>query len=339
MKKLFGTRADAQQAYLYTITGGGLTAEISDHGATIVKLLVPDAAGNVADVVLGFDTPEEYSASTTYFGTVVGRNANRIGGASFPKNGKTYQLPINDNGKNSLHSGPNCYKDRLWQVVSHTESSIQLRLDSPDGDQGYPGNAVIHVTYTLEAPGTLKIVYDGICDQDTVFNMTNHSYFNLAGHDKPERSLDQLLCMPARLFTAADAGSIPTGQLPQVEGTPMDFRTPKAIGRDIEEDYFALKLQNGYDHNFEVYTNPCAVLTDPVSGRTMSVETDCCGVQFYCGNFLAGDKGKDGVCYCFRGGVCLETQFYPDAVNHPEWKQPFVKADTPYHSETKYIFG
>jgi aldose 1-epimerase len=169
--------------------------------------------------------------------------------------------------------------------------------------------------------------------------MTNHSYFNLAGHDKPERSLDQLLCMPARHFTAADADSIPTGQLPQVEGTPMDFRTPKAIGRDIGEDYFALKLQNGYDHNFEVYTNPCAVLTDPVSGRTMSVETDCCGVQFYCGNFLEGDKGKDGVCYCFRGGVCLETQFYPDAVNHPEWKQPFVKAGTPYHSETKYIFG
>ena len=339
MKKLFGTCSDGQQAYLYTITGGGLTAEISDLGATLVKLLVPDAAGNVADVVLGYDTPAEYIAGTTYFGATIGRNSNRVGGAVFPLNGKTYALPVNDNGKNSLHSGPDTYKSRMWQVVSHTEGSICLRLDSPDGDQGYPGNGVIHVTYTLEAPSTLKITYDGICDQDTVFNMTNHSYFNLAGHQHPEKAIEHTLCMPARHFTAADADSIPTGELPSVEGTPMDFRTPKAIGRDIGEDYLALKLQNGYDHNFEVYTNPCAVLTDPASGRTMSVETDCCGVQFYCGNFLDNEKGKDGTVYCFRGGICLETQFYPDSINHPEWKQPFVKAGIPYHSETKYIFS
>ena len=338
MKKLFGTRADAQQAYLYTITGGGLTAEISDHGATIVKLLVPDAAGNVADVVLGFDTPEEYSASTTYFGTVVGRNANRIGGASFPMNGKTYQLPINDNGKNSLHSGPNCYKDRLWQVVSHTESSIQLRLDSPDGDQGYPGNAVIHVTYTLEAPGTLKIVYDGICDQDTVFNMTNHSYFNLAGHNQPEKAMQQLLSMPARFFTPADAQSIPTGELRPVAGTPMDFRSPKALGRDIGEDYEPLHLQQGYDHNFEVFCNPCAILSDPDTGRSMAVYTDCPGMQLYTANYT-DEIGKDGAKYARRSGVCLETQFFPDAIHNPQWKQPVTKAGEKYKSKTTYRFS
>ena len=338
MKKLFGKRSDAQQAYLYTITGGGLTAEISDHGATIVKLLVPDAAGNVADVVLGFDTPEEYSASTTYFGTVVGRNANRIGGASFPMNGKTYQLPINDNGKNSLHSGPNCYKDRLWQVVSHTENSIQLRLDSPDGDQGYPGNAVIRVTYFLDDKGGLHIVYDAVCDQDTVFNLTNHSYFNLAGHANTGAAMDQLLTIPGRWFNPDDAQNIPTGELRKVDGTPMDFRTPKPIGQDIEQDYEPLKLQGGYDHNWEVFTNPCAILHDPASGRIMAVHTDCPGVQFYAGNFL-GENGKDGVYYGKRSGIALETQYYPDALHHPEWPQPITKAGEKYHSETVYRFS
>jgi aldose 1-epimerase len=228
---------------------------------------------------------------------------------------------------------------RIWKAERIKENAITFYLHSPQGDQGFPGEADIRVTYTLDAPKTLKVTYDAVADQDTVFNMTSHSYFNLAGHQHTDKALSQELILPGRTFNPDDVENIPTGEVRPVAGTPMDFRTPKAIGRDIGEDYFALKLQNGYDHNFEVYTNPCAVLTDPVSGRTMSVETDCCGVQFYCGNFLEGEKGKDGVCYCFRGGVCLETQFYPDAVNHPEWKQPFVKAGTPYHSETKYIFG
>ena len=337
MKKPFGIRADGQQTYLYTITCGGITAEISDHGATMVNLFVPDRNGNVADIVLGFDTPDEYTASGTYFGTVVGRNANRVGKAQFTLNGKLCQLDKNDNG-NDLHSGFDPYKNRLWQVTEHTATSISLRLHSHDGDQGFPGNAVIDVTYALDADGNLHMVYDAICDKDTVFNLTNHSYFNLAGHDHPEKAMDMVMSMPARHFTVADAESIPTGENRSVCGSPMDFREPKPIGRDINMAYDALHLQGGYDHNFEVFTNPCAIVSDPESGRVMSVITDCCGLQFYSGNFLEGEIGKGGVSYIYRGGIALETQFYPDSVNHPEWKQPFTPAGERYHSETVYRF-
>jgi len=337
MKRLFGTRCDGQQAWIYTITGGGLTAEVSDHGATLVRLLVPDSKGNIADVVLGYDTPEEYTKSGEYLGATVGRNANRMKGASFCLNGKQYHMGDNDNG-NNLHSGPDAYKDRLWQVVSHEENSIRLRLDSPDGDQGFPGNATIHVTYTLEPGATLRITYDGISDRDTVFNLTNHTYFNLAGHDKPELAMEQTLSMPARHYTVESKASIPTGELRSVEGTPMDFRVPKALGAEVNADYESLVYQNGYDHNYEVFANPCATLRDPSSGRTMAVYTDCPGVQLYTANDINGEPGKDGVVYSLRGGVCLETQFYPDSVNHPEWKQPFFKAGERYHSVTRFVF-
>lgn len=338
MKREFGLRSDGKMAYLYKIQAGNLTAEISDHGATLVKLMVPDSKGNTADVVLGFDTPDAYTASGTYFGAAVGRNANRIGGAAFILNGTRCVLDANDNGVNNLHSGFDPFKNRLWQVAEHTESSICFRLESPNGDQGFPGNAQIQVTYTLDNANALHVVYDGICDQDTVFNMTNHSYFNLAGHDHPEKAMDQILSMPARVFTVSDEQSIPTGEVRSVIGTPMDFREPKVIGRDINMEYDALEHQCGYDHNFEVFCNPCATLKDPESGRTMTVSTDCCGIQVYSGNFLGGETGKDGVAYCRRGGVALETQFYPDSVNHPAWKQPFVKAGERYHSETIYKF-
>ena len=338
MKKEFGLRADGCMAYLYTIRCGKITAELSDHGATLVKLFVPDSQGNVADVVLGFDTPDEYTASGTFFGATVGRNANRIGKAQFMLGDKLCTVDANDNGVNNLHSGFAPFKDRLWQVIEHTESSIRFFLESPNGDQGFPGKAEIAVTYTLETDGSLRIAYDGICDQDTVFNMTNHSYFNLAGHDKPEKAMSQILSMPARVYTFSDELSIPTGEVRSVEGTPMDFRTPKAIGRDLGEEYDSLTFQGGYDHNFEVFCNPCATLCDPESGRTMTVSTDCCGLQFYSGNFLEGETGKDGVSYTYRGGIALETQFYPDSVNKPQWKQPFVKAGERYHSETVYKF-
>ena len=338
MKKEFGLRSDGQQAYLYTIRSGKITAEISDHGATLVKLFVPDSEGNVADVVLGFDTPDEYTTSGTFFGATVGRNANRVGKAAFVLNGKQCNLDANDNGVNNLHSGFDPFKNRMWQVMEHSESSIRMELNSPNGDQGFPGNAVISVTYRLESDGSLRILYDGICDQDTVFNMTNHTYFNLAGHNHPEKAMDQILSMPARVYTFSDEQSIPTGELREVDGTPMDFREPKAIGRDLGEDYDSLKLQGGYDHNFEVFCNPCATLKDPDSGRIMTVSTDCCGLQFYSGNFLEGETGKDGVSYTYRGGIALETQFYPDSVNKPQWKQPFVKVGERYHSETVYKF-
>ena len=338
MKKLFGIRKDGKQAHLYTISCGSVTAEISDHGATLVKLFVPDVNGKVDDVVLGFDHPDDYTASGTYFGATVGRNANRVGGAKFILNGVTYTIDANDKNVNNLHSGFDPYKNRLWNVVSHENDSITLSLLSPDGDQGFPGNAEIKVTYKLEAPGTLAIIYDGVCDQDTVFNMTNHTYFNLAGHNHPEKAMSQVLQMDAQQFTVCDAASIPTGENRSVENSPMDFRTAKPIGQDLGQDYDALKLQGGYDHNFLIQSGPCAVLSDPDSGRTMTVETDCCGIQFYSGNFLRGEIGKGGVSYCYRGGICLETQFYPDCVNHPEWPQPITRAGEKYHSETRYKF-
>ena len=335
MKEFFGTLPTGEACHLYTIRSGRLTAQITDLGATLVRLWVPDSKGAIADVVLGYDSPEGYLASGTYFGATVGRNANRIATSSFVLDGKTVVLDANE-GPNSLHSGPRGYNVRLWDVQSHLEDRIILSLHSPHGDQGFPGNAHIRVTYLMEADG-IRITYDAVSDRDTVFNLTNHSYFNLAGHEMQDQAMKQVLMMPARFFNPDDAANIPTGELRPVDGTPMDFREPKALGRDIAMDYEPLHLQGGYDHNFEVFCNPAAILTDSNSGRSMAVYTDCPGIQVYTGNFTEG-AGKDGVTYVKRCGVALETQFYPDAVHHPEWPQPFIKANQPYHSQTKYRF-
>lgn len=336
--KPFGVLPDGAQAQLYTIRCGKLEAAISDFGATLVSLFVPDKNGVVSDVVLGFDDAASYNGCSEFFGATVGRNANRIGGASFKLGDQTYTLEKNDND-NNLHSGSNSYAFRMWKVAEHTEDSLALTLESPSGDQGFPGKAQVRVTYTLAYPGTLHITYDAVCDEDTVFNMTNHTYFNLAGHDKPQKAMEQILSMSARVYTFSDAQCIPTGELRSVEGTPMDFRTPKPIGRDIDADYDSLKLQAGYDHNYEVFCAPCAILSDAESGRTMSVVTDLPGVQFYTGNFIDNVAGKGGVIYTHRSGVCLETQYYPDAVNHPQWAQPVTKAGERYHTRTSFIFG
>ncbi len=336
-KKPFGMLPGGEQASLYTISCGKLEAHITDFGATLVRLYVPDSEGELADVVLGFDDANGYLGSTTYFGATVGRNANRVGKGRFMLNGRQIQLGQNDH-ENNLHSGPDSYAFRLWKLERHEENMVRFSLQSPDGDQGFPGNAELRVTYTLKQSQTLSIVYEAVSDKDTVFNLSNHSYFNLAGHDKPECAMGQVLGMPARFYTVADSDSIPTGELRDVAGTPMDFRKPKPLGRDLDQDYESLQLQGGYDHNFEVFCNPCAMLSDPLSGRSMAVVTDRPGIQLYSGNFLKGEVCKDGVSYTFRGGVALETQFYPDSVNHPEWPQPIVKAGEQYHSETKYIF-
>ena len=337
MKEFFGTLPDGRAASLYTISRGGLTAAVTDYGAALVRLLVPDASGILADVVLGYDDANGYrTANGAALGATVGRNANRLKDSSFCLNGTEWNLTPNE-GPNNLHSGPDFYFQRLWQCVHHDEDTVTLELFSPHGDQGFPGNATIRVTYSLDDAGGLHIVYDGICDRDTVFNLTNHSYFNLAGHDKTGTAMEQILSIPGRFFCPDDDKNIPTGELRPVENTPMDFRSPKAIGRDIGMDYEPLKLQGGYDHNWEVFCNPCATLSDPVSGRTMAVYTDCPGIQFYAGNFL-DEQGKNGIHYGKRTGVALETQFYPDALHHPEWPQPTTKAGEVYHSETIYRF-
>lgn len=337
MKKTFGILPSGEQTHLYTISGGGITAAITDYGANLVTVLAPDAQGKYADVVLGYDDCNGYrTGNGAFLGAPVGRNANRIKNAAFRIGEKEYHLSPNNNG-NNLHSGPDCFHLRMWKVLSHTEDAVVLELNSPNGDQGFPGNAVIQLTYRLDDQGGLHIVYDAVSDQDTVFNMTNHSYFNLAGHDQVDKAMSQTLCMPARWFNPDDAESIPTGEQRSVEGTPMDFRVPKPIGQDINEDYDALNLQCGYDHNWEVFCNPCAVLHDPESGRSMAVSTDCPGVQFYAGNFI-DEQGKGGTYYGKRSGIALETQFAPDSLNHPEWPQPITRAGEKYHSETVYRF-
>ena len=337
MHEPFGLLPNGDTASLYPISCGRLTAKVTDFGATLVSLSVPDAAGHMADVVLGYDDVMGYYTGWAFLGATVGRNTNRIKGGQFDLNGQTVRLNPFERG-NNLHSGFDFFHRRLWQAERISNHSVTFRLNSPRGDQGFPGKAIIRVTYTLEYPATLRITYDAISDADTVFNLTNHSYFNLAGHDHPEKAMNQTLMMPARHFTPCDATGIPTGELRSVENTPMDFRRPKALGQDIGADFLPLKLQGGYDHNFEVFCAPCAILTDPESGRSMAVSTDCPGVQLYTGGAPKA-VGKGGITYGSRSAVCLETQFYPDAVNHPEWKQPFTKANTPYHSETVYRFG
>ena len=338
MKEQFGILPDGTQAHLYTIHGGGLTATVTDFGAHLVSVLVPDKDGNIDDVVLGFDDANGYrTGNGAYLGATVGRNANRVKGASFMLGDTRIRMTPNE-GENNLHSGPDGFHLRMWDVERRGDHFVTFHLLSPQGDQGFPGKADIYVTYALEAGGVLRIRYDGICDRDTVMNMTNHSYFNLAGHQNGNAAMKQELIIPGRFFNPDDAENIPTGELRNVEGTPMDFRIPKAIGKDINCDYEPLHLQAGYDHNWEVFCSPCAILRDPESGREMAVSTDCPGIQFYAGNFL-DETGKGGISYGYREGIALETQFYPDSVHHEQWPQPFVKAGQHYHSETTYTFS
>ena len=335
MKQNFGTLPTGQSCSLYTISCGAYTARISDLGATLVQLWVPDAQGKAEDIVLGYDNAESYLDNKAYLGATVGRNANRIANSCFILNGKTWTLPSNQPPHN-LHSGPDGFERRLWTVVQHLPHQITLALESPHTDQGFPGNASFQVTYSL-FPDTLSIRYEGICDRDTVMNLTNHSYFNLAGHQHPEMAMHQRLTLPARFFFPTDAANIPTGEMQSVAGTPMDFRIPKALAAEMDADYLPLRSQHGYDHTFEVFCTPCAILQDPNSGRGMAVSTDRPGVQLYTANYT-DTIGKNGVHYGKHSGVCLETQFYPNAVNQPLWPQPIVKAGRKYQSETSFHF-
>ena len=338
MKKPFGCLPDGSNVSLYTITNGNITAAITDLGATLVSLWVPDKNGNIADIILGFKDAMGYHTRTNGdFGTI-GRNANRIKNAEFSLGDTLVKLVANDNG-NSLHSKPAGWDYRVWEGTQETEDAVTFYLHSPDGDQGFPGNADVHVTFKLEDADTLSITYHAVSDQDTLFNMTNHTHFNMAGHQHTDKAMDQILTIPGDIFTPADAQSIPTGEERSVAGTPMDFRTGKPIGQDIEADYEPLKLQFGYDHNFVAAQPYCAILEDPVSGRKMSMSTTAPGFHFYCGNYTENLAGKEDMIYDRRSGVCLEPQFYPDSVHKPQWKKPFFKANEPYICITKFKFN
>lgn len=341
MKKDFGITQKGEYASLYTLSNKkGMKIAVSDYGATLVSILTADKDGRIRDVVLGYDDVAGYEKGGAFFGAIIGRNANRIKGACFTINGKTYELTQN-NFKNNLHSGLDFYSKRMWKVEEADEKHIMLTLDSPDGDQGYPGALVMKVTYSLDEENTLMIHYEAEPDQDTIINMTNHSYFNLNGH-KSGDVLNHTLWLNADAFTPADAASIPTGEIRSVEGTPMDFRTDKTIGKDIEADYEPLVFGKGYDHNWvlknEGEFDKVAEVAGDESGIHMSVLTDLPGVQIYTANFLDGEKGRDGAVYEMRDAICLETQYYPDAIHHENFPGPICKKGEKYDTRTAYRF-
>ena len=340
----FGNNGKGEAATLYTFENkNGVVMEVTDFGATLYALLVPDAEGNLCDVVLGYDDPAGYEGpSGTNFGATIGRNANRIGGATFTINGKSYTIDMNDNGKNNLHSGYDFFNFRIWKVKETTDSSITFSLHSPDGDQGYPSAVDIEVKYTLTDDNEVRLDYYAVPQEDTIINLTNHSYFNLNGHASGSIEGHDLW-VDADAYTPTDAELIPTGEIASVEGTPMDFRVMKKVGRDINEDFEALNLGKGYDHNWCLNNHgefaKVAEITGDLSGITMETYTDLPGVQIYAGNFLVEEPGKAGVVYKHRQGICFETQYYPDALNHEAFPSTIVKAGDAFKTTTVYKFS
>ena len=332
------------EATLYTFENkNGMVMEVTDFGATLYSLLVSDKEGNLCDVVLGYDTPKEYMGeSNTGFGATIGRNGNRIGKATFTLNGKTYQLEKNNNG-NNLHSGLNYYHHRMWEVKEVTDSSITFSLHSPDGDQGFPGTFDVDVTYTLTDENELKIDYYGIPQEDTVVNMTNHTYFNLNGHASGD-VLEQEVWMDADAFTATDEELIPTGEIVNVEGTPMDFRVFTPIGAHLKDAFEQLRQAKGYDHNYEIIGEPgklryAACARSGVSGINMRVETTMPGIQLYTANLLGERRGKQGAVYGKNHAFCLETQFYPDSPNRSLFPSSMLRTGEKYDHTTVFTFS
>jgi aldose 1-epimerase len=332
-KRPFGALEDGTAVSLWELTNErGLTAQVLDYGVTIRSVLVPDKRGKLVDVVLGYDTLKEYVRDGCYLGTTVGRCANRIKGASFELNGKTYPLYAN-NGENHLHGGKRGFNKYVWHGEQTGEAVTFSRL-SPDGEEGYPGNLQVQVTIGWEGD-SLTIRYEATTDQDTVVNLTNHSYFNLNGKGKIN---GHLLQVAADHYTLNGRDGIPTGEVVSVEGSAMDFRTPKTIGQDAGKKEPCVSFFNGYDSNFIISGHPFATAVGDKTGITLIADTDQPGVQLYTANALGPRLGKKGSFYGFRSGFCLETQNYPDAIHHPQWPSCILKAGETYRSVTTYTF-
>ncbi|MCL2864962.1 MAG: galactose mutarotase [Lachnospiraceae bacterium] len=341
MKKMsFGKTKAGKEAFLYNISNGNVCASITDYGANIVSLYVCKGEQEPVDVVLGYDDVTGYENGTYFFGCPVGRSGNRIAKGSFVLNGKTYQLDKNENG-NNLHSGFAFYSKRFWEFVEITENKIEFSLRSPDGDQGYPGNLEIFMTYEITDDGMFRITYEGVSDQDTIVNLTNHSYFNLNGNDSGD-ILSHKVTIDANCFTEADQESIPTGTLIDVIDTPMDFRTGRVLGQDMHSDYQAIVYGSGYDHNWALNNDgKFAKVAEAVGDKTgivMEVYTDLPGMQMYSGNFITEEKGKGDVVYKKHAGFCFETQYFPDAINHDNFIDPILKAGESFTTVTGYQF-
>jgi aldose 1-epimerase len=343
-KQSFGKTEDGQQTDLYILTNkNGMEAAITNYGGTVVTLKVPDRDGKLDDVVLGYDKLDDYAAGKAYFGAIVGRYANRIAHAKFTLDGITYTLQKND-GDNHLHGG---FNKRVWtpkDVSSSAGQALELTYLSKDGEEGFPGNLSVKVVYTLTDENELKIDYSATTDKDTVLNLTNHCYFNLAGQGNGDILQHQLMIRADR-FTPVDANLIPTGELRSVKGTPFDFTTATAIGARIDQDNEELKLGRGYDHNWVLNSGTTGSLTlaaqayEPHSGRLLEVQTTQPGLQFYTGNFLDAIHGKQGKVYNRRYAFCLETQHFPNSPNHPEFPSTVLKPDQHFVSTTVYRFS
>lgn len=341
----FGGEVDGKKVELFTLrNSGGFVTQITNYGGRVVNLFVPDKHGNFEDIVLGYSTLQGYLASNEiYYGTLIGRYGNRIAGGRFILNDSSYVLATN-NGPNHLHGGIKGFNNVVWDAVQQDDRTLLLSYLSADGEEGYPGNLQVNVTYELTDENELKIQYWATTDKPTHVNLTHHSYFNLKGEGNGEIN-DHLLQLNAEYFTPVDDGLIPTGEIRHVEGTPFDFRSLTTIGERVNGTDQQLVYGKGYDHNW-VLTAASEGLTfaarvvEPVSGRTMEVYTNEPAIQFYGGNFLDGsDKGKSGKAYIFRGALCLETQHYPDSPNQPAFPSTLLNPGEEYYSVCIYKFG
>jgi aldose 1-epimerase len=339
-RESFGKTPDGKQVDLYTLTNiSGIRARITSFGAILVSLQVPDRRGNLGDITLGFDKLDGYLGAHPYFGATVGRYANRIGKAAFKLDGKVYKLAAN-NGENHLHGGTKGFDKVVWRLedigATVDGAIVKMSYVSEDGEEGYPGNLACSVTYTLTKNDELKISYEAETDKTTVVNLTNHSYFNLAGQGTGD-ILGHELMLNADKYTVVDEGLIPTGENRNVKNTPMDFTTPMAIGSRISQ------VKGGYDHNYVLNSGGTLALAakvyEPTSGRVMEIHTDQPGVQFYTGNFLDGSiTGKGGKVYKKHYGFCLETQHFPDSPNKPGFPSVVLKPGQKYTTETVHKF-
>lgn len=346
-KQAWGKAPDGAAVDLYTLTNDrGMQVKITNWGGIVTSILVPDRQGQLADVALGFETLDPYLQRHPFFGALAGRYANRIGKGRFTLNGQTYTLARN-NGENSLHGGLKGFDKAVWKAREIPPGGLELSYLSKDGEEGYPGNLSATVVYTLTDDNELKIDYTATTDKETVVNLTNHSYFNLAGAGAGD-ILKHEVMLNADRFTPVDAGLIPTGELASVKGTPFDFTQPTAIGARIEEKHEQIVRGKGYDHNFVLNKGAggagslslAARVTEPTSGRVLEVYTTQPGVQFYTGNFLDGTlTGKGGKTYPRRAGFCLETQHFPDSPNKPSFPSTALKPGEKYHEVTTFKFS
>lgn len=342
----FATEVDGRPVALYTLADGqGFTVQVTNYGARVVSILAPDRNGAYADVAVGCESIDRYlnEGEARFSGPVVGRFANRIASGCFTLDGEEYRLPQNDNG-NSLHGGAKGLDSRVWEVVKADDRHVTMRCVSPDGEEGYPGELTVQVTYTVTDDDALKIEYAATTDRPTIVNLSNHSLFNLGGEGSGS-VLDHELWIAADATTPVDGGLIPTGQFAAVDGTPFDFRQPTPIGARIDADDAQLRNGQGYDHNWVLRdatgeVRLVASLYDPASGRRMEILTDQPGLQFYSGNFFNDDScGKFGRKIGYRGAVALETQNFPDAPNHPEFPCCVLRPGETYTQTCIYRFG